>query len=81
MFFVQTRAQCNRGHGRGGAHGVIRQARKPLGELGDLAQLGLVHRRGVVADTVQQHQIVAARLARRGHGSVDFIFRIERVML
>lgn len=78
VFFDQTRAQCNRGHGRGGTHGVIRQARQhiePLGEFGYLAQVGLVHRRGVAADTVQQHQVFAAGLARRGHGFVDFILR------
>ena len=57
---------------------VIRQARQhiePLGEFGYLAQIGLVHRRGVAADTVQQHQVVAARLARRSHGFVYFILR------
>ena len=78
LLFNQARAQCNRGHGRGGGHGVIRLARQhieTLGEFGYLAEVGLIHRCGVAAYAVQQHQIVAARLARRGHGFVDFILR------
>lgn len=61
--------QRNRCRGRGGAHGVIRQARQHierLSEFGYPAQISLVHQRGAAADTAQQLQIVSARLARRG---------------
>lgn len=44
VFFDQTRAQCNRGHGRGGAEGMVGQARdgaEPARDFGHLDQVGL----------------------------------------